>query len=239
VLRTLDAGGDKPLRFVKHPVEANPFLGLRGLRLSLAEPELFRAQVRAALRAARHGDIKLMLPMVDGLSDLRAARAMIEKERAELGAPRVEVGIMVEVPSAAVMADQLAREADFFSVGTNDLTQYTLAVDRLHPTMGARSDALDPGVLRLIDITVKAAHAHGRWVGVCGNMAADAMAAPILLGLGVDELSVSIPNVAALKAQIRALSMAKAAKVARQALNCGTAAEVRMLPGLLELADAA
>ena len=239
VLRTLDAGGDKPLRFVKHPVEANPFLGLRGLRLSLAEPELFRAQVRAALRAAQHGDIKLMLPMVDGLDDLRAARVLIEKERAALDAPRIEVGIMVEVPSAAVMADQLAEEADFFSIGTNDLTQYTLAVDRLHPTMGARSDALDPGVLRLIDMTVRAAHARNRWVGVCGNMAADAMAAPILLGLGVDELSVSIPNVAALKAQIRALSMAKAAQVARQALSCGTAAEVRMLPGLLELADAA
>jgi phosphocarrier protein FPr len=238
VLRTLDAGGDKPLRFVKHPVEANPFLGLRGLRLSLAEPELFRAQVRAALRAARHGDIKLMLPMVDGLEDLRRARAIIEAERASLDAPRVEVGIMVEVPSAAVMADQLAAEADFFSIGTNDLTQYTLAVDRLHPTMGARSDALDPGVLRLIDITVRAAHARGRWVGVCGNMAADAMAAPILLGLGVDELSVSIPNVAALKAQIRALSMAKAVAVARQALNCGTAAEVRGLPALQDLADA-
>jgi phosphocarrier protein FPr len=239
VLRTLDAGGDKPLRFVKHPAEANPFLGLRGLRLSLAEPSLFRTQVRAALRAARHGDIKLMLPMVDGLGDLRAARAFIEKERAALDAPHVEVGIMVEVPSAAVMADQLAAEADFFSIGTNDLTQYTLAVDRLHPTLGARSDALDPGVLRLIDMTVRAAHARGRWVGVCGNMAADTMAAPILLGLGVDELSVSIPNVAALKAQIRALSMAKAAKIAQQALNCGTAAEVRMLPGLLELADAA
>jgi phosphocarrier protein FPr len=239
VLRTLDAGGDKPLRFVKHPAEANPFLGLRGLRLSLAEPQLFRTQIRAALRAARHGDIKLMLPMVDGLADLRAARAFIEKERAELGAPPVEIGIMVEVPSAAVMADQLAQEADFFSIGTNDLTQYTLAVDRLHPTLGARSDALDPGVLRLIDMTVRAAHARGRWVGVCGNMAADAMAAPILLGLGVDELSVSIPNVAVLKAQIRALSMARAEKVAREALNCGTAAEVRALPALLELADAA
>ncbi|MBO1079540.1 phosphoenolpyruvate--protein phosphotransferase [Roseomonas haemaphysalidis] len=239
VLRTLDAGGDKPLRFVQHPVEANPFLGLRGLRLSLAEPALFRTQVRAALRAARHGDIKLMLPMVDGLADLRAARDIIERERAALEAPAIEVGIMVEVPSAAVMADQLAEEADFFSIGTNDLTQYTLAVDRLHPTMGARSDALDPGVLRLIDMTVRAAHARGRWVGVCGNMAADAMAAPILLGLGVDELSVSIPNVAALKAQIRALSRAKARKVAALALNCGTAAEVRALPGLLELADVA
>jgi phosphoenolpyruvate-protein phosphotransferase len=238
VLRTLDAGGDKPLRFVTHPVEANPFLGLRGLRLSLAEPQLFRPQVRAALRAARFGDIKLMLPMVDGLADLRAARAFIEKERAELGTPPVEIGIMVEVPSAAVMADQLAQEADFFSIGTNDLTQYTLAVDRQHPTLGARSDALDPGVLRLIDMTVRAAHARGRWVGVCGNMAADAMAAPILLGLGVDELSVSIPNVAALKAQIRALSMAKAEKVARAALNCGTAAEVRAMPALQELADA-
>jgi phosphocarrier protein FPr len=239
VLRTLDAGGDKPLRFVNHPVEANPFLGLRGLRLSLAEPALFRTQVRAALRAAKHGDIKLMLPMVDGLADLRAARDIIEKERVALAAPAIEVGIMVEVPSAAVMADQLAEEADFFSIGTNDLTQYTLAVDRLHPTMGARSDALDPGVLRLIDMTVRAAHARGRWVGVCGNMAADAMAAPILLGLRVDELSVSIPNVAALKAQIRALSLAKAERVAALALNCGTAAEVRALPGLLELADVA
>jgi len=238
VLRTLDAGGDKPLRFVTHPVEANPFLGLRGIRLSLAERAvLFRPQVRAALRAARFGDIKLMLPMIDGLEDLRAARAFIEQERAELGTPPVEIGIMVEVPSAAVMADQLAQEADFFSIGTNDLTQYTLAVDRQHPTLGARSDALDPAVLRLIDMTVRAAHARGRWVGVCGNMAADAMAAPILLGLGVDELSVSIPNVAALKAQIRGLSMARAEKVAREALNCGTAAEVRALPGLRELAD--
>lgn len=238
VLRTLDAGGDKPLRFVHHPAEANPFLGQRGLRLSLAEPALFRAQIRAALRAARHGDIRIMLPMVDGLADLRAARDFIEKERASLNTPPVEVGIMVEVPSAAVMADQLAREADFFSIGTNDLTQYTLAVDRLHPTLGARSDALDPAVLRLIDMTVKAAHARGRWVGVCGNMAADPMAAPILLGLGVDELSVSIPNVAALKAQIRGLTMAQAEAVARSALACGTAAEVRALPALRELGHA-
>ncbi|WP_120007674.1 phosphoenolpyruvate--protein phosphotransferase [Teichococcus vastitatis] len=235
VLRTLDAGGDKPLRFVQHPVEANPFLGLRGLRLSLAQPGLFRTQVRAALRAARHGDLRIMLPMVDGLADLRAAKELIEAERAALNAPPVEIGIMVEVPSAAVMADQLAREADFFSIGTNDLTQYALAVDRLHPTLGARSDALDPAVLRLIDMTVKAAHARGRWVGVCGNMAADPMAAPILIGLGVDELSVSVPNVAALKAQIRGLSMARAEDVARAALGCGTAADVRGLPALREL----
>lgn len=238
VLRTLDAGGDKPLRFVHHPAEANPFLGLRGLRLSLAEPDLFRSQIRAALRAAQYGDLRIMLPMVDGLDDLRAARRAIETERAGLGAPPVEIGIMVEVPSAAVMADQLAREADFFSIGTNDLTQYTLAVDRLHPTLGKRSDALDPAVLRLIDMTVRAAHARGRWVGVCGNMAADPMAAPILLGLGVDELSVSIPNVAALKAQIRALTMDRAEAVARAALACGSAAEVRALPGLQELGHA-
>lgn len=238
VLRTLDAGGDKPLRFVHHPAEANPFLGLRGLRLSLAEPDLFRSQIRAALRAAQYGDLRIMLPMVDGLEDLRAARRAIEAERAGLGAPPVEIGIMVEVPSAAVMADQLAREADFFSIGTNDLTQYTLAVDRLHPTLGKRSDALDPAVLRLIDMTVRAAHARGRWVGVCGNMAADPMAAPILLGLGVDELSVSIPNVAALKAQIRALTMDQAEAVARAALACGSAAEVRALPGLQELGHA-
>lgn len=239
VLRTLDAGGDKPLRFVNHPVEANPFLGLRGLRLSLAEPALFRAQIRAALRAGRYGDIRLMLPMVDGLADLRAARALIERERLDLGTPPLEVGIMVEVPSAAVMADQLAREADFFSIGTNDLTQYTLAVDRLHPTLGARSDALDPAVLRLIDMTVKAAHGRGRWVGVCGNLAADAMAAPVLVGLGVDELSVSIPNIAALKAQIRGMSMARAEAVAQAALACGTAAEVRAMSALRELAHGA
>ncbi len=239
VLRTLDAGGDKPLRFVRHPAEANPFLGLRGLRLSLAEPALFRTQIRAALRAARHGDIRLMLPMVDGLADLRAARSIIERERAELRAPPVEVGIMVEVPSAAVMADLLASEADFFSIGTNDLTQYTLAVDRLHPTLGSRSDALDPAVLRLIDMTVRAAHRRGRWVGVCGNMAADPVAAPILVGLGVDELSVSIPNVAALKAQIRGIERAGAERLARAALDCATAAEVRALPQLRELAHAA
>lgn len=238
ILRTLDAGGDKPLRFVNHPVEANPFLGLRGIRLCLAERGLFRAQVRAALRAARHGDLRLMLPMIDGLADLRAARAFIEAERRALGAPRVEVGIMVEVPSAAVMADQLAKEADFFSIGTNDLTQYTLAVDRQHPTLGARSDALDPAVLRLIEMTVKAAHAHGRWVGVCGNMAADPVAAPILVGLGVDELSVSIGNVPALKAQIRGLSLAAARRLAEAALACGTAAEVRALPAARELSHA-
>ena len=239
VLRTLDAGGDKPLRFVRHPAEANPFLGLRGLRLCLANPELFRPQIRAALRAARHGDIRIMLPMVDGLADLRAAKALIEEERRALVAPPVEVGIMVEVPAAAVMADQLAAEADFFSIGTNDLTQYTLAVDRLHPTLGARSDALDPAVLRLIDMTVKAAHARGRWVGVCGNMAADPVAAAILVGLGVDELSVSIPNVAALKAQIRGLSRNEAERLARTALNCATAAEVRALPVAREMAHAA
>ncbi len=239
VLRTLDAGGDKPLRFVRHPSEANPFLGLRGLRLSLAEPGLFRTQVRAALRAARHGDIRLMLPMVDGLADLRAARAIIEQERSDLRAPPIEVGIMVEVPAAAVMADLLASEADFFSIGTNDLTQYTLAVDRLHPTLGARSDALDPAVLRLIDMTVRAAHMRGRWVGVCGNMAADPVAAPILVGLGVDELSVSIPNVAALKAQVRGIDRFEAERLARIALTCATAAEVRALPAAREMAHAA
>ena len=239
VLRTLDAGGDKPLRFVNHPVEANPFLGLRGLRLCLANPDLFRPQVRAALRAAKHGDIRIMLPMVDGLADLRAARAFIEAERLSLGAPPVEVGIMIEVPSAAIMADRLAGEADFFSIGTNDLTQYALAVDRLHPTLGARSDALDPAVLRLIDMTVKAAHARGRWVGVCGNMAADPVAAPVLVGLGVDELSVSIPNVAALKAQIRGLHRGEAERLARMALGCATAAEVRALPVARAMAEAA
>jgi phosphocarrier protein FPr len=154
---------------------------------------------------------------------------MVERIRQELKSPAVELGIMVEVPAAALLADSFAREVDFFSIGTNDLTQYTLAMDRTHPALSAQADGLHPAVLRLIDQTVRAAHAAGKWVGVCGELGADPQAVPILVGLGIDELSVSVPAIPGVKAQIRSLSLAAAQQLAAQALACATAKEVRQL----------
>ncbi|MCA9307790.1 MAG: phosphoenolpyruvate--protein phosphotransferase, partial [Phycisphaerales bacterium] len=189
-----DVGGDKPLSYLPLPAEANPFLGMRGIRVSLAHPELFRAQLRAIARAAPVGNVRIMFPMVSGLDDLLAGLHVLDDE---LGAVRdlVQVGAMIEVPSAAVMAERLAQEVDFFSIGTNDLTQYTLAMDRGHPVLARKADALHPAVLDLIATTVHGAHAYGRWVGVCGGVASDPVAVPALLGLGVDELSVSVPAI--------------------------------------------
>jgi multiphosphoryl transfer protein len=153
----------------------------------------------------------------------------VDEIRAELSAPVVPVGIMIEIPAAALLADLFAREVDFFSIGTNDLTQYTLAMDRMHPTLASKSDGLHPAVLRLIDATVRGAHAAGKWVGVCGELGADPQAAPILLGLGVDELSVSVPSIALVKAQIRTLTLKNAKQLAAKALACATAGEVRAL----------
>ncbi|HEX3758933.1 MAG TPA: phosphoenolpyruvate--protein phosphotransferase [Kofleriaceae bacterium] len=223
IVRTLDIGGDKPVPYLAQPAEANPFLGVRGLRLCLERPELLRCQLRAILRAAGAGRLRIMLPMVADVGELRAARAVL----AELSGPALEVGIMIEVPSAAILADALAPEVDFFSIGSNDLTQYTLAMDRTHPALAARADGLHPAVLRLIAMTVAAAHAHGKWVGVCGELAADPAAVPILVGLGVDELSVNVPAVPAVKAQIRALSFAQARELAVRVLGLATAGEVR------------
>ncbi|MCA9951595.1 MAG: phosphoenolpyruvate--protein phosphotransferase [Anaerolineales bacterium] len=227
IARTLDIGGDKPLPYIDVPPEANPFLGERGIRLCLNRPELLRQQLRAILRAADFGPLRIMFPMVADLSELRAARAMVNEVRAELNAPEVEVGIMIEVPSAALMADAFAEEVDFFSVGTNDLTQYTLAMDRMHPLLAGKSDGLHPAVLRLIARTVEAAHAAGKWVGVCGELGADPQAVPILVGIGVDELSVSVPAIAPVKAQIRSLTLPEARVEAQRALACASAAEVR------------
>lgn len=229
IIRTLDIGGDKPLPYVKVPPEDNPFLGERGLRLCLARPELMREQLRAILRAASYGSLRIMFPMVADMSEWVAAKSMVDEIRAELNAPVVPVGIMIEIPAAALMADLFAKEVDFFSIGTNDLTQYTLAMDRMHPTLASKSDGLHPAVLRLIDATVRGAHASGKWVGVCGALGADPQAAPILMGLGVDELSVSVPSIAMVKAQIRTLSQAEAQKLAAKALACATAREVREL----------
>ena len=229
VVRTLDVGGDKPLPYITVPPEENPFLGVRGIRLCLAQPDLLREQLRAVLRATAYGKLRIMFPMVSDISEWRAARAMVEEIRAELGVALPEMGIMIEVPSAALMADVFAEEVDFFSVGTNDLTQYTLAMDRMHPQLAGKSDGLHPAVLRLIDNTVKAAHKAGKWVGICGELGADMQAVPILVGLGVDELSVTVPAIPTVKAQVRLLKYEEAQVLAKKALSCGTASEVREL----------
>jgi phosphocarrier protein FPr len=229
VVRTLDVGGDKPLPYLPLGHEENPFLGVRGLRIALDHEDVLRTQLRAILRASPKGKLSVMLPMVATLAEFRRAKAVFEEERARLGVAPVPLGIMVEVPAAALMADVFAREADFFSVGTNDLTQYTLAMDRGHPRLAPQIDALSPSVLRLIEMAARAAHAHGRWIGVCGGLAGDPQAVPILLGLGIDELSVSVPAIPAVKAQVRELELPACQELARRALLAESAQAVREL----------
>lgn len=230
IIRTLDIGGDKVVPYLSLPEEENPFLGMRGIRLCLNKPELFLPQLRAIYRASVTGPVKIMFPMVGTLEDLRKGREMAETVRREFGVPPVEIGIMVEVPSTAIMAAEFAKEVDFFSVGTNDLTQYVLAIDRGHPALATQADGLHPAVLRMIDLTLRAADAAGKWVGVCGGVAGDPRGALILTGLGVSELSMSLPSIAAVKAYLRGISHAKARTFANRALACKTAAEVRALP---------
>ena len=229
VIRTLDVGGDKPIPYLALSPEANPFLGERGVRLTLARPGLFRAQVRAILRASTAGRVAMMFPMIATLVEWRAARALVERERMALGVPPIPVGIMVETAAAALIADRFAREADFFSIGTNDLTQYTLAMDRTNARLAPQVDALHPSVLRLIERTVSGANTHGRWVGVCGALAGDAHAIPVLLGLGVTELSVDVPLVPTVKARVRSLSMDACRATAMEALDAEDGAQVRAL----------
>ena len=229
IIRTLDIGGDKKAPYLNLPAEENPFLGVRGIRLCLERPELFYPQLRAIYRAAAFGPVKIMFPMIATLEDLLAAKRIASQVRQELNAPPVEIGIMVEVPSSVVMANEFAREVDFFSIGTNDLTQYALAMDRLHPVLAKQADGLHPAVLRLIDMVVKAAQANGKWVGVCGGIAGDPKGAQILAGLGVTELSLTIPGIAAIKSVLRRVSKEQVQQLARQALACQTAPEVRAL----------
>jgi phosphocarrier protein FPr len=229
IVRTLDIGGDKPLPYIQLKPELNPFLGERGIRLCLNRPELFREQLRAILRAAPSGNLRIMFPMVSDIAELRQARVLIEELCRELSVPPVQIGIMVEVPSAALMADVFAPEVDFFSIGTNDLTQYTLAMDRGNSALASKHDGLHPAVLRLIAHTIESAHKHGKRADICGELGSDSAAVPILLGLGMDELSVSIPSVPTVKAQVRSLKIADWQSVAREALNCSTAQEVREL----------
>jgi multiphosphoryl transfer protein len=229
IIRTLDVGGDKPLAYLPIPPEANPFLGERGIRVSLNHPEMLRTQLRAILRASQHGSVRIMFPMIATLAELREARKLLDEERDRLGVSPIEVGIMIEIPAAALMARQFAREVDFFSVGSNDLTQYTLAMDRGHPKLAPKVDGLSPSVLQLIAMTTRAAKTEGKWVGVCGGIASDPQAVPLLIGLGVAELSVSVPTIPGIKAQIRTLDMTACAELAQQALELESAAEVRAL----------
>jgi phosphoenolpyruvate-protein phosphotransferase len=229
IIRTLDIGGDKEVPYLHLPKEDNSFLGVRGIRLCLARQDLFIPQLRAIYRATAYGKIHIMFPMIATLEDWEQARTIAEHVRQELNAPSVPMGIMIEVPSAVVLADHFAQEVDFFSIGTNDLTQYTLAMDRLHPQLARQADALHPAVLRMIEKTVQAARQADKWVGVCGGVAGDPKGAVILTGLGISELSVSVPSVAAVKAEIRNHSLTDMQHIAQQALQCRTAVEVRSL----------
>jgi multiphosphoryl transfer protein len=229
VIRTLDIGGDKQVPYLDLPREQNPFLGVRGARLCLRRPDLFEPQLRALYRAARHGPLSIMFPMVTTIEEVVQLRAVAERARAQLDGPPVKLGIMVEVPTVAIMAERFAAHVDFFSIGTNDLTQYTLAVDREHPELAAMANSLHPAVLRLVERTVAGARAHGRWVGVCGGLAGDPLGAVILAGLGVDELSMSARDIPAVKARLRGVTLAAAQDLARRSLACETVAEVSAL----------
>ncbi|MFY5897345.1 phosphoenolpyruvate--protein phosphotransferase [Acinetobacter pittii] len=229
VVRTLDVGGDKPLPYLPIAEEENPFLGLRGIRLTLRQPELLRQQLIALLKAADDRPLRIMFPMIGRVEEWRAAKAILDEVKATYPCTNLQVGIMIEVPSAALLAPILAQEVDFFSIGTNDLTQYTLAIDRGHPILSAEADGLHPSILQLIDQTVKAAYKYGKWVGICGELAADPKAVPILMGLGVDELSMSPNSIPLVKAQIRTLNYSQAQVLAKRALECDSATAVRQL----------
>ncbi|MBT1535956.1 phosphoenolpyruvate--protein phosphotransferase [Ralstonia solanacearum] len=234
IVRALDIGGDKQVPHLDLPKEENPFLGVRGARLLLRRPDLMEPQLRALYRAAGSGrPLSIMFPMITSLDEVIALRAACERIRAELGAPAVPLGIMVEVPSAALLADRLAEHVDFFSIGTNDLTQYTLAIDRQHPDLAAEADSLHPAVLRLIQLTVQGAARHGRWVGVCGGLAGDPFGALLLTGLGVHELSMSPRDIPAVKARLREAHVRQLTELAGQALACASAEDVRALEATL------
>lgn len=232
IVRTLDIGGDKQVPHLNLPTEDNPFLGVRGARLLLRRPDLMEPQLRALYRAAHdtpNNALSIMFPMITSLEEVSALRAACERIRAEVGAPAVPLGIMVEVPAAALLADRLAEHVDFFSIGTNDLTQYTLAIDRQHPDLAAEADSLHPAVLRLIQQTVQGAARHGRWVGVCGGLAGDPFGALLLTGLGVHELSMSPRDVPAVKARLREAHFSALSDLASRALACASAQDVRAL----------
>ncbi|MEW6547594.1 MAG: phosphoenolpyruvate--protein phosphotransferase [Bacillota bacterium] len=234
IIRTLDVGGDKPIPWLGKLEEANPFLGLRGIRLCLEREEVFLAQLRALLRARVYGEVWVMFPMVADLGEVRAARRLLARAGEDLAARGVAyqelpVGIMVEVPSAALLADFLLEEVDFVSIGTNDLTQYTLAADRTNARVASLADALHPAVLRLIAGVAEAGRRAGKWVGVCGDLAGDPVATPVLVGLGVRELSMAPSLLPEVKEVVRSVSVVEARELARRVLACRSGGEVREL----------
>jgi len=225
IIRTLDIGGDKTTQSLHLPEEQNPFLGCRAIRFCLLNPEIFKTQLRAILRAATFGNVKIMYPMISGVDELRQANAVLEESKAELAArgvpfhPFIEVGIMIEIPSAVLAADHLAREAAFFSIGTNDLIQYTFAVDRVNDRIAHLYNPTHPAILRMIKMAVDAAHANGIWTGVCGEMAGDVLLTPLLVGLGVDELSAASAIVPRVKKAIQSLDASQCEELVRTALS--------------------
>lgn len=235
IIRTLDIGGDKQIPYLEMPTEMNPFLGWRALRMCLDRPELFKTQLRAIWRAGCHGSIKVMFPMVSSVDEVRKAKVLLEEARQELvaeGKPvaqELSVGVMIELPSAALVADQMAREVDFFSIGSNDLIQYTIGVDRMNQQIAHLYDPFHPGVLRLIKMVIAAAHNNGKWAGMCGEMAGDPSCTPLLLGLGLDEFSMSAQSIPVVKKLIRQLSVDACRNLAEKAIQASTSAEVRDL----------
>jgi len=232
VIRTLDLGGDKFLSHLSYPAELNPFLGWRAIRFCLQERDIFREQLRAILRASAEGNVKMMYPMISGLDELNQANALVEEYKRELRAEKapfaenLEIGAMIETPSAVIVADSLAKRLKFFSIGTNDLIQYSLAVDRMNEKIAHLYEPTHPAIVRLIKTTVEAAHNHKIWISICGEMASDPVLAPLLLGLGVDELSVAPPLVPPVKFLIRRLKLSEAKELAEFALNCESGSEI-------------
>ena len=235
VVRTMDIGGDKELPYFDLPKEMNPFLGYRALRISISETgnQMFRTQLRALLRASVHGKLRIMFPMVALLNEFRTAKGILEEEKAKLVAEGVavaddiEVGIMIEIPAAAMLADQFAKEVDFFSIGTNDLIQYTMAADRMNEQVSYLYQPYNPSILRLINNVIKAAHAEGKWAGMCGEMAGDQTAVPLLVGMGLDEFSMSATSILRTRSLMKKLDTAKMEEYANRALTeCSTMEEV-------------
>ncbi|WHF28347.1 phosphoenolpyruvate--protein phosphotransferase [Bacillus altitudinis] len=232
VVRTLDIGGDKELPYLQLPKEMNPFLGYRAIRLCLEEQEIFRTQLRALLRASTYGNLKIMFPMIATLSEFREAKAILLEEKEALVAAgtevsdSIEIGMMVEIPSTAVIADQFAKEVDFFSIGTNDLIQYTMAADRMNERVSYLYQPYNPAILRLITLVIEAAHKEGKWVGMCGEMAGDEIAIPLLLGLGLDEFSMSATSILPARTQLSKLSKEEAASFKEHILSLSTTEEV-------------
>lgn len=235
VVRTLDIGGDKELPYLNLPEEMNPFLGYRAIRLCLDQPDIFRPQLRALLRASTYGKLNIMFPMVATIKEFRDAKALLLEEKENLTNEGIEVsddielGIMVEIPSTAALADVFAKEVDFFSIGTNDLIQYTMAADRMSERVSYLYQPYNPSILRLVKQVIKASHNEGKWTGMCGEMAGDETAIPLLLGLGLDEFSMSATSILKARRQIKGLSQNEMEELADRAINCATLEEVQEL----------